>query len=64
MKIGFIGLGNMAAAMIGGMLGTGAFHAEEIVGSARTQETADGSADSTASPPGRTTERPPDRRMC
>ncbi len=41
MKIGFIGLGNMAAAMIGGMLGTGAFHAEEIVGSARTQETAD-----------------------
>lgn len=41
MKIGFIGLGNMAAAMIGGMLGTGAFQAEEIIGSARTQETAE-----------------------
>lgn len=41
MKIGFIGLGNMATAMIGGMLGTGAFRAEEIAGSARTQETAD-----------------------
>lgn len=41
MKIGFIGLGNMATAMIGGMLGTGAFRAEEITGSARTQETAD-----------------------
>ena len=40
MKIGFIGLGNMAAAMIGGMLGTGAFHAEEIVGSDRTKKTA------------------------
>lgn len=41
MKIGFIGLGNMATAMIGGMLGTGAFQAGEITGSARTQETAD-----------------------
>lgn len=41
MKIGFIGLGNMATAMIGGMLGTGAFRAEEIIGSARTKETAD-----------------------
>lgn len=41
MKIGFIGLGNMATAMIGGMLGTGAFQAGEIIGSARTQETAD-----------------------
>ena len=41
MKIGFIGLGNMATAMIEGMLGTGAFQAEEIIGSARTQETAD-----------------------
>lgn len=40
MKIGFIGLGNMATAMIGGMLDTGAFRAEEIIGSARTQETA------------------------
>lgn len=41
MKIGFIGLGNMATAMIGGMLGTGSFQAEDIIGSARTQETAD-----------------------
>ena len=41
MKIGFIGLGNMATAMIGGMLGTGAFQAQEIIGSARTQETAE-----------------------
>lgn len=41
MKIGFIGLGNMATAMIGGMLGTGAFQTEEIIGSAKTQTTAD-----------------------
>lgn len=41
MKIGFIGLGNMATAMIGGMLGTGAFQPEEIIGSAKTKETAD-----------------------
>lgn len=41
MKIGFIGLGNMASAMIGGMLGTGGFRAEEIIGSARTQQTAE-----------------------
>lgn len=41
MKIGFIGLGNMAEAMIGGMLGTGGFRADEIVGSAKTKETAD-----------------------
>lgn len=41
MKIGFIGLGNMATAMIGGMLGAGAFGADEIIGSARTKETAD-----------------------
>ncbi|MDE6055635.1 MAG: pyrroline-5-carboxylate reductase [Lachnospiraceae bacterium] len=41
MKIGFIGLGNMATAMIGGMLGTDAFCTEEIIGSAKTQETAD-----------------------
>ena len=31
----------MATAMIGGMLGTGAFQAQEIIGSARTQETAE-----------------------
>jgi len=41
MKIGFIGLGNMATAMIKGMLGTGEFQAEEIIGSAKTQVTAD-----------------------
>lgn len=41
MKIGFIGLGNMATAMIGGMLGTGEFAAEDITGSAKTQATAD-----------------------
>lgn len=41
MKIGFIGLGNMATAMIGGILGTGLFKAEEIIGSAKTQATAD-----------------------
>ncbi len=44
MKIGFIGLGNMASAMIGGMLGTGTFASTEIIGSARTQETADRAA--------------------
>lgn len=38
-KIGFIGLGNMAAAMIGGMLQKGAARPEEIVGSARTAAT-------------------------
>ncbi len=41
MKIGFIGLGNMATAMIGGMLDTGAFKAEEIIGSAKTEATAE-----------------------
>lgn len=39
MKIGFIGLGNMAAAMIGGMLKKGLVRPEEIIGSARTTET-------------------------
>lgn len=41
MKIGFIGLGNMASAMIGGMLDTGTFSPDEIIGSAKTQATAD-----------------------
>lgn len=41
MKIGFIGLGNMASSMIGGMLGTGEFKPGEIIGSAKTQATAD-----------------------
>lgn len=40
MKIGFIGLGNMAEAMIGGMLGRGAVSAADIQGSCRTGETA------------------------
>ncbi len=31
MKIGFIGLGNMACAMISGMLGQGIVSAEEIL---------------------------------
>ncbi|MBD5459671.1 MAG: pyrroline-5-carboxylate reductase [Lachnospiraceae bacterium] len=40
MKIGFIGLGNMAEAIIGGMLGKGAVCAADIQGSCRTEETA------------------------
>lgn len=44
MKIGFIGLGNMATAMIGGMIGTGEFSTGEIIGSAKTQATADKAA--------------------
>ena len=39
MKIGFIGLGNMASAMIGGMLQKGIVKPEDIIGSARTAET-------------------------
>ncbi|RKI87181.1 pyrroline-5-carboxylate reductase [Parablautia intestinalis] len=39
MKIGFIGLGNMAKAMISGMLAKGIARPEEIFGSARTKET-------------------------
>lgn len=39
MKIGFIGLGNMAKAMIGGMLKQGIVSAGEIIGSAKTEET-------------------------
>lgn len=39
MTIGFIGLGNMASAMIGGMLQKGIAKPEEIIGSARTQRT-------------------------
>lgn len=38
-KIGFIGLGNMASAMIGGMLQKGAARPENIIGSARTADT-------------------------
>lgn len=40
MKIGFIGLGNMATAMIGGILGTGICKPEDIIGSAKTESTA------------------------
>jgi pyrroline-5-carboxylate reductase len=39
MKIGFIGLGNMASAMIGGMLQNGVVAAGDIIGYARTEET-------------------------
>ena len=39
MKIGFIGLGNMARAMIGGMLSKKIAGPEDIIGSARTEET-------------------------
>lgn len=37
--IGFIGLGNMAKAMIGGMLEKGIVKAEQIIGSAKTEHT-------------------------
>lgn len=39
MKIGFIGLGNMAKAMIGGMLAKGIAKPEDLLGSTRTEET-------------------------
>ncbi len=39
MKIGFIGLGNMARAMIGGMLQRNIVERDDIIGSARTAET-------------------------
>ena len=38
-KIGFIGLGNMATAMIGGMLQKGVVAPENLIGSARTAAT-------------------------
>lgn len=41
MKIGFIGLGNMAGAMIGGMLEKKLIAAKDIVGSAKTAATRD-----------------------
>ena len=41
MKIGFIGLGNMARAIIGGMLKEGIVEAKDIIGSAKTQATMD-----------------------
>lgn len=39
MKIGFIGLGNMAKAIIGGMLNDQIVKAEDIIGTAKTKET-------------------------
>lgn len=39
MKIGFIGLGNMAKAIIGGMLKQNIVEREDIIGSAKTRET-------------------------
>ncbi len=39
MKLGFIGLGNMASAMIGGMLQNNVASAEDIIGYARTAST-------------------------
>lgn len=39
MKIGFIGLGNMAKAMIGGMLAKGIANPQEILGYAKTEAT-------------------------
>lgn len=39
MKIGFIGLGNMAKAMIGGMLQMEIVQTGDIFGSARSRET-------------------------
>lgn len=41
MKIGFIGLGNMASALIGGMLAQGKIRPEDILGSSRTEATAE-----------------------
>lgn len=40
MKIGFIGLGNMADAMIGGILAKGLYQKEELIGSSKTEATA------------------------
>ena len=39
MTIGFIGLGNMAKAMIGGILAKGLLEQSEIIGTAATEET-------------------------
>lgn len=41
MKIGFIGLGNMAQAMIGGILTKGLYQKQDIIGSCKTEETAE-----------------------
>ena len=39
MKIGFIGLGNMATAMIGGIIKEGIVKPGDILGSSKTEET-------------------------
>ena len=44
MKIGFIGLGNMATAMIGGIIGVGLCQPSEIIGSSKTKATAEQAA--------------------
>ena len=41
MKIGFIGLGNMANAMIGGILVKGLYTKDELIGSSKTEATAE-----------------------
>lgn len=41
MKVGFIGLGNMASAMIGGMLEKGLIGPRDVIGSSKTRGTAD-----------------------
>lgn len=41
MKLGFIGLGNMASAIIGGILKEGLATPEDLIGSAKTEKTAD-----------------------
>lgn len=41
MKLGFIGLGNMASAMIGGILKEGIAKPEQIIGSSKTEKTAE-----------------------
>lgn len=40
MKIGFIGLGNMAQAMIGGILAKGLYQKQDMIGSCKTEATA------------------------
>ena len=37
MKLGFIGCGNMANAMIAGIIGNGICKAEEIIGTAKSE---------------------------
>lgn len=48
MKIGFIGLGSMAKAIIGGMLDNQIVKPEDIIGTAKTKETMEAVARLTA----------------